>query len=62
MTAEQLNPFAIAQAQLDEAAEIRKLDAATHEMLRCAFRDLHGTLPVRMEHGLTQAFHGLRLP
>ena len=31
---ETLNPFAIAQQQLDEAARILKLDPAVHELLR----------------------------
>ena len=61
MTAEQLNPFAIAQAQLDEAAKILKLDAATHEMLRWPLRELHVTLPVRMDDGSTKVFHGFRV-
>ena len=61
MAAEQLNPCAIAQAQLDEAAEILKLDAATHEMLRWPLRELHVTLPVRMDDGSTKVFHGFRV-
>ena len=61
MAAEQLNPFAIAQAQLDEAAKILKLDAATHEMLRWPLRELHVTLPVRMDDGSTKVFHGFRV-
>ena len=55
------NPFAIAQQQLDEAAEIMGLDAATHELLRWPLRELHVTLPVRMDDGSVKIFHGFRV-
>ncbi|MFQ5409188.1 MAG: Glu/Leu/Phe/Val dehydrogenase [Anaerolineales bacterium] len=55
------NPFQIAQQQLKEAATILGLDAATHEMLRWPLRELHVTLPVRMDDGQTQVFHGFRV-
>ncbi len=55
------NPFTIAQRQLDEAAEILKLDPATHEMLRWPMRELHFTIPVRMDDGSVKVFHGFRV-
>ncbi len=55
------NPFEIAQAQLDEAAEILGLDEATHELLRWPKRELHVTFPVRMDDGTTRIFHGFRV-
>jgi glutamate dehydrogenase (NAD(P)+) len=55
------NPFAIAQQQLDEAAEIMKLDGATHELLRWPLRELHVTLPVRMDDGSVKIFRGFRV-
>jgi len=58
---EELNPFAIAQKQLDQAAEIMDLDPATHELLRWPLRELHVTLPVRMDDGTIQVFHGFRV-
>jgi glutamate dehydrogenase (NAD(P)+) len=58
---EELNPFAIAQRQLDQAAEIMGLDPATHELLRWPMRELHVTLPVRMDDGTTRVFHGFRV-
>jgi len=58
---EELNPFAIAQQQLDQAAEIMELDPATHELLRWPLRELHVTLPVRMDDGTTKIFHGFRV-
>ena len=58
---EELNPFAIAQHQLDQAADIMGLDPATHELLRWPLRELHVTLPVRMDDGTTQVFQGFRV-
>ncbi len=58
---ETLNPFSIAQAQLDEAAEMLNLDPATHELLRWPLRELHVTLPVRMDDGSFKIFHGFRV-
>jgi len=55
------NPFAIAQQQLDEAADIMGLDAATHELLRWPLRELHVTLPVHMDDGSVQVFRGFRV-
>lgn len=57
----QLNPFAIAQRQLDEAAALLKLDPAVHELLRWPLRELHVTLPVKMDDGTTKIFHGFRV-
>ncbi|NOY10114.1 MAG: Glu/Leu/Phe/Val dehydrogenase [Spirochaetes bacterium] len=61
MSQENLNPFAIAQQQLDEAARILKLDEATHQMLRWPVRELHVSLPVRMDDGSIQVFKGFRV-
>ncbi|HHE70680.1 MAG TPA: Glu/Leu/Phe/Val dehydrogenase [Chloroflexi bacterium] len=61
MTTEELNPFQIAQHQLDMAAEIMQLEPAVHELLRWPIRELHVTLPVRMDDGTTQIFHGFRV-
>ncbi len=55
------NPFVIAQRQLDEAAAILNLDEATHQMLRWPLRELHVTLPVRMDDGSSRVFHGFRV-
>ena len=61
MTSGELNPFKIAQAQLDEAAKHLELDEATHELLRWPLRELHVTLPVRMDDGSTRVFQGFRV-
>jgi glutamate dehydrogenase (NAD(P)+) len=60
MTTE-LNPFKIAQAQLDECAEILHLDPATHALLRDPMREFHVTIPVRMDDGSVQVFKGFRV-
>ncbi|MGD8540876.1 MAG: Glu/Leu/Phe/Val dehydrogenase [Desulfobacteraceae bacterium] len=58
---EALNPFKIAQQQLDTAAQRLGLDAATHELLRWPMQELKVTLPVRMDDGSTRIFHGFRV-
>lgn len=55
------NPFEMAQRQLDEAAELLQLDPAIHELLRWPMRELHVTLPVKMDDGTTRIFHGFRV-
>ncbi len=55
------NPFLIAQQQLGEAAAVLKLDPAVHELLRWPLRELHVTLPVKMDDGTTHIFHGFRV-
>ena len=58
---ENLNPFAIAQAQLDEAAEILHLDPDMHAFLREPMREFHFTIPVKMDDGHTRIFRGFRV-
>lgn len=59
--AENLNPFAIAQAQLDEAAAVLQLDPDMHAFLREPMREFHFSIPVRMDDGRTQTFRGFRV-
>jgi glutamate dehydrogenase (NAD(P)+) len=58
---ETLNPFAIAQAQLDEAAEVLQLDPDMHAFLRQPMREFHFTIPVRMDDGSVRTFNGFRV-
>ncbi len=58
---ENLNPFAIAQAQLDEAAEVLQLDPDMHAFLREPMREFHFTIPVRMDDGTTRTFQAFRV-
>ena len=53
---EHLNPFTIAQAQLDEAAEILQLEPEMHAFLRQPMREFHFTIPVRMDNGRSRVF------
>ena len=57
----EMNPFKIAQKQLDAAAERLGLDEATHELLRWPQRELQVTLPVTMDNGQVQVFHAYRV-
>ena len=61
MEKKEFNPFAMAQSQLDEAAALLQLDPAVHELLRWPLRELHVTLPVKMDDGTTKIFHGFRV-
>lgn len=61
MVTEKHNPFRIAQQQLDEAAGILGLDHGTHAALREPMRELHVSLPVRMDNGTTRVFKGFRV-
>jgi glutamate dehydrogenase (NAD(P)+) len=58
---ENLNPFAIAQAQLDEAAKVLQLDPDMHAFLRQPMREFHFTIPVKMDDGSTKTFQGFRV-
>jgi glutamate dehydrogenase (NAD(P)+) len=58
---EELNPFKIAQEQLDEAAEIMGLDKQAHALLREPKRTLIVNIPVKMRDGHTETFTGFRV-
>jgi glutamate dehydrogenase (NAD(P)+) len=57
----ELNPFAMAQQQLDTAAEVLHLDPGMHAFLREPMRELHVSLPVRMDNGTVTVFKGFRV-
>ena len=57
----ELNPFTIAQQQLDTAAAKLGLDAATHEFLRWPQKELVVTIPVPMDDGQVKVFRGYRV-
>ncbi|MGC8980006.1 MAG: Glu/Leu/Phe/Val family dehydrogenase [Thermoplasmata archaeon] len=59
--AEELNPFKIAQEQLDKAAKLMKLDPAVHAILREPMRVLEVTIPVKMDDGSVKVFKGFRV-
>jgi len=55
------NSFEIAQRQLDAAARVMNLDPTVHELLRWPLRELHVSLPVRMDDGSVRIFQGFRV-
>ena len=58
---EELNPFKNAQRQLDEAAQILKLDKKIHEFLREPMRIHETELNVKMDDGQIQKFRAFRV-
>ena len=58
---ESLNPFAIAQRQFDEAAELLGLEASARAFLREPMREFVVTIPVKMDDGATRVFKGYRV-
>ncbi len=57
----EFNPFEVAQRQLDEAAEVLDLAPGVHALLREPMRELHVTLPVKMDDGSVEVFKGFRV-
>ena len=55
------NPFAIAQQQFDAAADLLDLDSRLRAVLREPVRELHVSLPVRMDDGNVRVFRGYRV-
>lgn len=58
---EELNPFKIAQEQLDTAAELMGLDKTAHQLLREPMETLTVSLPVKMRDGNIKVFKGFRV-
>lgn len=59
--ARKINPFKSAQAQLDKAAKIMDLDSNIHERLKKPKREIHFSVPVKMDDGSTKVFEGYRV-
>lgn len=58
---EEFNPFKIAQAQLDQVADIMGLDPSIHDLLRNPLREIKVSVPVRMDDGSIKVFTGFRV-
>jgi glutamate dehydrogenase (NAD(P)+) len=56
-----LDSFVIAQQQFDRCADLLNLDPGLRLVLREPVRELHVTLPVRMDDGSIRAFKGFRV-
>lgn len=57
----ELNPFVIAQRQLDEAAAHLGLSPAMHAFLREPMQEFHFTIPIQMDDGSQEVFKGFRI-
>jgi len=57
----QINPFEVAQEQLDQCAKILDLDPGLHAVLRVPMREIHVSIPVRMDDGSIKVFQGFRV-
>lgn len=55
------NPFEIVKKQIDKCAEILELSPEVAEMLKNPVRELHVSLPVRMDDGSLKVFQGFRV-
>ncbi|MFC2010152.1 Glu/Leu/Phe/Val dehydrogenase [Chloroflexota bacterium] len=56
-----INPFEIVQRQIDKCAEILNLDPDVTSFLKTPMRELHVSLPVRMDDGSLRVFRGFRV-
>ena len=61
MNSKSFNPFAMARAQFDKAAEFLNLDEGTRELLRNPMREYQFSIPVRMDDGKVKVFRGFRV-
>jgi len=61
MDKEKLSLFESGQAQLDEVAGILNLEPGIHAILREPMRELHVSVPVRMDNGDIKIFKGFRV-
>ncbi len=55
------NPFEIAQEQFDSVASVLELDDGLRELLRQPMKEIHFTIPVKMDDGTTQVFKAFRI-
>ena len=58
---DELNPFKMAQRQLEKVAKIMDLDAGIYEYLRHPQKELTVNFPVRMDDGRERIFTGFRV-
>jgi glutamate dehydrogenase (NAD(P)+) len=55
------NPFEIVRRQIDKCAEILELDPQVTALLKNPLRELHVSIPVRMDDGKVKVFQGFRV-
>ena len=56
-----INPFDIVNQQIDKCAAILHLAPGVTAMLKAPSRELHVSLPVRMDDGSVKVFQGFRV-
>jgi glutamate dehydrogenase (NAD(P)+) len=56
-----INPFEVAKQQIDACAGILKLSPSVTTMLKTPMRELHVSLPVKMDDGSIRVFQGFRV-
>ena len=55
------NPFENAQTQFDHVADFLNLDDGTRQLLRQPSKEMHFTIPVKMDDGKTKVFNAFRI-
>ncbi len=55
------NPFENAKAQFDKVADVLEMDEGLRELLREPMKELHFTIPVKMDDGTTKVFKAFRI-
>ena len=60
-TRSKYNPFEVVQQQIDTCAKILNLDPEAVAILKAPMRELHVSLPVRMDDGTVKVFQGFRV-
>ncbi|GAI57457.1 unnamed protein product [marine sediment metagenome] len=61
MSKEKSGLFETGQVQLDEVANILHLEPGIHSILREPMRELHVSIPVKMDNGEVKIFKGFRV-
>jgi glutamate dehydrogenase (NAD(P)+) len=58
---QRINPFDVVKQQVDKCAEILGLSPGVAAMLKVPMRELHVSLPIRMDDGHTRVFQAFRV-
>ncbi len=61
MAKEQYNPLANAQAQFDKVADYLELDSGLRALFREPMKEMHFSIPVKMDDGTTKVFKAFRI-
>lgn len=61
MATKNYNPFENAQTQFDKVADVLNLDSGIRSLLREPMKEMHFTIPVKMDDGSTKVFKAFRI-